>query len=575
MNITSIGLLKAAFISEHYSLLFSGEATHEPALRLIAQLVRHTDDETLLAEVVGSGLGANYRGNTLSELPEMIRGALKKGFDQEIPASLKMESMATAAVKLALSNAVGIFHDGNERSFISIPVKNGGQRTLSLSSGAATKWIQSLWYSDRDGAVIPARALSDAIEVLKAKAFHSEDIHPVSIRVGAREGGMYIDLGDPDHSIIDINQSAQWRVGHGSAIKFVRAKSMRELPRPVEGGSWTQLRELLKLPDQQWLLVQAFILGCYRARGPYFCLLVNGEQGSGKSVLCAVLKRIIDPSVIDRLSLPSSGEQLFIQARDEHLLVFDNASWIKDEISDALCRLSTGGAIAKRALYTDDDLHILSRCIPFIINGIGEYSNRPDLLERAILLTLPSMPEGSRNSEKELFERLEEILPELLGCILDAVAIAYRDESQTPVPTAHRMADAARWLSAAEPALGLQKGALLGAIEDSQTTAVADRIRDNSLYRALQRHLEENGAFDGGIGALHDSLLLRMERPDRSFPKTAAHLSSQLQRLAPAMAKAGIIVELRHRGREGRTVVIRWEPGTDRPIRNSEFPPRW
>jgi hypothetical protein len=44
----SIGFIREVFSSEFTPQLFAGVATHAPALRLVAQLVRHTEDDNLL-----------------------------------------------------------------------------------------------------------------------------------------------------------------------------------------------------------------------------------------------------------------------------------------------------------------------------------------------------------------------------------------------------------------------------------------------------------------------------------------------------------------------------------------------
>ena len=44
-----------------------------------------------------------------------------------------------------------------------------------------------------------------------------------------------------------------------------------------------------------------------------------------------------------------------IAANNGHLLAFDNLSGLPPWISDALCRLASGGSFAVRQLYTDDD----------------------------------------------------------------------------------------------------------------------------------------------------------------------------------------------------------------------------
>jgi len=555
-EVISIQLLKKAFTSKYYPDLFAGEGTHDAALGLIAQLVPFTDDEEFLFEIVRSGLPDSYDGDTLEEIVAMVRSAIAKGFRENGPASMAdgTQSMASAAVKLAVTAATELFHDRNRRSFISVPTKEGGVRTFPLNSAVAVDWLGGLWYATKRSA-LPAKAKSDALATLHASALYAGSQHAVAIRISRTTEAVYLDLGASDHMVVRIDGNG-WEVAQTSPVKFLRPSTFGELPKPNKGGELSKVKTLLQLSEPAWHLVLAFIISALRPVGPYFCLLVDGEQGSGKSLLCSVLKRIIDPSLIDKLPLPGSDDQLFIQAKDSHLLVFDNASGMRNDISDALCRLATGGAVAKRTLYTNDDLHVLVQCNPFIINGIGDFVHRPDLLERAILLSLPTMPVGARRPEQQIFAELEIVLPSFLGRLFDIVSIALRDESATEPPREIRMADAARWLKAAEPATGLRKGTLLKAIENSQTISVIDRVRENSVFRALDKMLEMKGPFNGGVGVLHDLLTILMDQQDRSFPKTASHLSTQLQRLRPAMAKAGILVELKHKGREGRTVSI-------------------
>ena len=52
-----------------------------------------------------------------------------------------------------------------------------------------------------------------------------------------------------------------------------------------------------------------------------------------------------------------------IAANNSRLLAFDNLSGIPAWLSDALCRVATGGSLAVRQLYTDDEevLFVLPR----------------------------------------------------------------------------------------------------------------------------------------------------------------------------------------------------------------------
>jgi len=61
--------------------LLEGQGTHDPALALVAKLVRVAEDDQI-ETIVRALLPENYSGDTLDELPGMIRSAREKGFDE-------------------------------------------------------------------------------------------------------------------------------------------------------------------------------------------------------------------------------------------------------------------------------------------------------------------------------------------------------------------------------------------------------------------------------------------------------------------------------------------------------------
>ena len=77
-----------------------------------------------------------------------------------------------------------------------------------------------------------------------------------------------------------------------------------------------------------------------------------------------------------------------IAANNGYVLAFDNLSGLPNWLSDALCRLATGGSFAVRQLYTDDEEVLFEAARPILLNGIEEVVSRPDLGDRAIFLTL-------------------------------------------------------------------------------------------------------------------------------------------------------------------------------------------
>lgn len=244
---------------------------------LVAQLVPFTDDEELIFKIVRSGLPENYDGDTLDEISSMVRGAIKEGFGDgnSIGPPDPSESMASQVVKLAMAKATDFFHDRNRRSDVSMLTDQGGVRTISLNSSAASEWLAALWYATARGA-LPSNSKADALATLQAHALFDGQQHPISHRVARTADAIYVDLGGSDYDVVRIDSSG-WEVTQSHPIKFVRSSSFAELPQPSRGGDLSKLQRLLQLSDAAWSLVLAFVISSARPTGPYFCLLVDGD----------------------------------------------------------------------------------------------------------------------------------------------------------------------------------------------------------------------------------------------------------------------------------------------------------
>jgi hypothetical protein len=126
-----------------------------------------------------------------------------------------------------------------------------------------------------------------------------------------------------------------------------------------------------------------------------------------KTVLSKLLKALIGPNAAPMRALSREERELMIAANNGYLLAFDNLSGLPRWLSDALCRLATGGSFAVRRLYTDDEEMLFEAARPILLNGIEEVVSRPDLGDRAIFLTLPSIGEAQRRPESELWRAFQ------------------------------------------------------------------------------------------------------------------------------------------------------------------------
>src|SRR6266404_1787694 len=113
-------------------------------------------------------------------------------------------------------------------------------------------------------------------------------------------------------------------------------------------------------------------------------------------------------------ALPREERELMIAANNGYLLAFDNLSGLPTWLSDALCRLASGGSFAVRQLYTDDDEVLFQAARPLLVNGIEDVISRADLADRGIFLTLAPIGEQQRRSETELWREFEIARPHIL-----------------------------------------------------------------------------------------------------------------------------------------------------------------
>ena len=235
--------------------------------------------------------------------------------------------------------------------------------------------------------------------------------------------------------------------------------------RAGRGGSVNDLRHFVNVTDEEWPLLLGWLLAAMRPRGPYPVLCLHGEQGSAKSTTArAVLRALVDPGRAPLRSEPKEPRDLMIAASNGAVLAFDNLSHVPAWLSDALCRLSTGGGFATHELYTDNEEVIFDAMRPVILTGIEELATRSDLLDRAVLLTLPTIPEDRRRPEARVLGGVRCCRAGDSRPLLTAVSEAMRRLPAVKVSRLPRMADFALWATAGERALGLADGTFVGRI---------------------------------------------------------------------------------------------------------------
>ena len=437
------------------------------------------------------------------------------------------------------------------------PVANWPVRSKAFRRWLARKFFLS--YGKAPG----SQALQDALNVIEGQAAFAGQERPVFVRVAGDDGRLYLDLANATWQAVEINAEG-WRVigSEVCPVRFRRGKAMFPLPTPTPSSDISELRSFVNVTDDDWPLLLGSLVAAFRPYGPYPVLNINGEQGSGKTTQARALRRLIDPNHADMRCEPREPRDLMIAANNGWIIALDNLSHLPGWLSDALCRLSTGGGFATRMLFSDDEEMIFDATRPVILTGIEELPTRGDLLDRSVMFQLPRIPEDRRLPEKEFWRDFEEAHGRMLGAVLDAVSVALRRLPETRIERLPRMADFAIWATAAEPGLGLQPGEFLAAYRDNRVTANEAALESSPVTKYVLQ-LAQSGDWQGQSSELLEQLEVLVSEADRklkTWPKSARSLSGTLKRLAPNLREAGLEVDFGHEGRgrkKRRSITIR------------------
>ena len=370
------------------------------------------------------------QGHTAEELLELIKNTNPFEISAAPKTDEKVISKKETPAQLALRllEGVELFHSPDEESYASINVGSHVE-TYHLSETGFKRFVTKIYWKTAKN-TLNNQTLADILSVLDAKAQYDGKEHSTFHRLARFEDSIYIDLCNGKWEVVEVTTDG-WKIisTKDCPIKFTRPKGIGALPTPERGGSVDMLRAYIHIPDEEWLLIASFLLACFKPEGPYPILNLVAEQGSGKSTTAKILKWLVDPtSTMGRLLRisPRDEQAVFIGAKNNHVLAFDNLSGIRTWLSDALCILSTGGSYVTRALYTNSEESTLEAMRPVILTGIGDLATKGDLLSRSLIVNLPRLTSRELVSENMLWKALEAARPQILGALLDTVSLGIK-----------------------------------------------------------------------------------------------------------------------------------------------------
>jgi hypothetical protein len=427
---------------------------------------------------------------------------------------------------------------------------NGHRENLPIHGKRFADWLRGLLWQSRQVS-LKRESLSQAVATLAARASFEGTAYALSNRVAVLGNDFWYDLTQDDWAAVRVTANG-WTIDKQPPILFRRESHQAPQVTPVSGGNLEALlTPYFNVSDQKSrLLLVVWTVAGLIPEIPLPILALHGDHGSAKTSLMKLERRIIDPSRLGVLSMPS-GKELVQMLSHHRGSFFDNLSSLSKGISDTLCRAVTGEGTSKRELYTNDEDVIYSyrRCVA--LNGVNNVAEAADLMDRCLMVRLDRIPPENRKSEDEIWMKFEADLPQILGAALDVVSCALRIIPDVKLAYLPRMADFARWGYAITQALGHDPKDFLEAYLANAQDRNTEVLSTNPVAVSVMEMLKSTPQWRGTATQLLKQLqltagVLGIPTYGEDWPRSASYLKRRLNDIKPNLEDDGIKVTFTH-----------------------------
>ena len=397
-------------------------------------------------------------------------------------------SVAEKLVDLISHNSNSFFKDQYDVPFARIHNADHHE-IVRVGSDKFKRYIGRLYY-ENENKVANTEALTNAVQVLQAKAEYRGDTIPLYLRVAGYHGNIFFDLTNEKWQCVKITKECWQILDQTPTPMFMRYNQTAQVQpnRDYEPDIFDRFLQLTNLKkEEDRILLKVYIISLFIPNIQHVILQVHGEKGGAKSMLETLIKELVDPAKPKLLSTHKDSMEFIQQLAHNYLAYYDNLKYIPGWLSDEVCRAVTGSGSSKRKLYSDDDdiVYEYRRCLGF--NGINVILTEPDALDRSITIEQDRIEDENRRQEEEIVSKFLEVRPKLLAYIFDTLVKTLQIKPTIELKQLPRMADFAIWGEAIARAIGHKEMEFIKIYYDNIGKQNVEAIENNALGQAIAR----------------------------------------------------------------------------------------
>lgn len=476
------------------------------------------------------------------------------------------KSQADRLTEYALDQDVELFTDQTDEPYIKWR-SSDHHKVYRISSRKVKTWLSGLML-EKEGKSVGDKTINSVQNTLEAMA-NKGDRKKLYNRVAPDgEGGIYIDLTNEKWQTIHITKNAVKIIDDPPTL-FTRYSHQAPQIYPEKEGSLDDLFNWINIKNREdQLLLKIYLITSLIPDIPHPILIFLGPQGCGKSLAMEMIRTLIDPSTVPKLSFNYKHDETALQMYHHYAPYYDNISNIPQWLSDILCRASTGDGFTKRRLYTDEDTVIFQfqRCVG--LNGITAYPQKGDLMSRSLVEELKNISKEERKTETEIMKEFKKALPKLFGSILYTLQKTL-ETYPVKLEALPRMADFAIWGETAARILGYEENEFIKAYMEKIGQQYMTVLKDLPHGRAALLLMTKQNIWQGTAAKLFKQLKeiaatnnINIEGKNNPFPHSAAWTTRRLKEITPMLEEVGIKVNIDSGGEKRGITITREKEGT-------------
>lgn len=438
-----------------------------------------------------------------------------------------------------LKKMTEIFRDPEGTAYLKFK-KQAHEEVYPVGSKESDRQISYMVYKEL-GEYLNDNTLKTVNRTLSSIAMNEGETRDVFLRYGKKGDSYYFDLCNDEWQQVEINKNGVKIIDHSPVI-FRRTRSMKSLPMPEAKGNPMLLFKYINVEPKDQLLILAFIMESYRPDTQYVLLEIIGSTGSGKSAVSEFLRLLIDPNKHLLIAAPKNYEDIFVNAKNNGIVCYNNVSRLTSSSQDAFCVLCTGGSLATRHLFSNFDEIAAEAQTPTIINGIPKLVTRKDLAQRTISIELPEI--SRKIPESQLKEEFNRDWPKIFRGLLDLFCDTLKILPSVEAEPSARMGDFAMLGEAVSLALGHEKGTFMKVYRENQSHSRAVEIDKSPVASAIVTYFDEDRDNINRMQCkeLH-KLLEDYTSSSDEWPENSKAFKSALMKVAPTLSELGITID--------------------------------